>query len=313
MRAAEGSTGSQAIRGVLFRTNTETRESRATTGPTLAAMGSLAADTVVDGGGGRYTAEVSSEWEIWGPMGGYAASLALRAAAAEVADLGLAPASFTCQFFRPAAFEPVDLAVEVRRATRRTAATSIRMTQGGDPILDAQCWFAAVPEVVRHDHAAPHDAGTPLDHPDVRELTDEPVFFPFWANLESRPIDWIDDWDTYPGGEPVWSQWLRFVPDSEFDDPIVETCRLLILADLPSFPAASRAHPGSRPMAWIAPNVDLAVQFHRLERLGDWLLCTGTAPVAERGLIGFRSEVWTADGRLAATGSGQLVTRAVAP
>jgi len=33
--------------------------------------------------------------------------------------------------------------------------------------------------------------------------------------------------------------------------------------------------------------------------------------VAARGLIGFRSEVWTRDGRLAASGSGQLITRAV--
>ncbi len=101
------------------------------------------------------------------------------------------------------------------------------------------------------------------------------------------------------------------MPTETFADPVVEACRLLIMADLPSYPAATRAHPGSARPTWIAPNLDLAVQFHRLDDLGPWLLSSGTAPVAEGGLIGFRSEVWTRDGRLVASGSGQLLTRTV--
>ena len=46
-------------------------------------MGDLAADTAVEPlGDGRYRASVSRDWEIWGPMGGYIASIALRAAGA---------------------------------------------------------------------------------------------------------------------------------------------------------------------------------------------------------------------------------------
>src|SRR5690606_39087820 len=107
--------------------------------------------------------------------------------------------------------------------------------------------------------------------------------------------------------------WLRFVPTASFEDPVLEACRLVLLADLPSYPAAIRAHPGSAVPAWVAPNLDLSVQFHRLDDLGEWLLCSGYAPVAERGLIGFRSEVHTADGLLAATGSGQLLVRPTPP
>ena len=46
-------------------------------------MGDLAADTAVtEVGEGRYTARLSRDWEIWGPMGGYVAATALRAAGA---------------------------------------------------------------------------------------------------------------------------------------------------------------------------------------------------------------------------------------
>ena len=44
-------------------------------------MGDLAVDRAVEPiGDGRYRAMVSQDWEIWGPMGGYVASIALRAA-----------------------------------------------------------------------------------------------------------------------------------------------------------------------------------------------------------------------------------------
>jgi acyl-CoA thioesterase len=63
----------------------------------------------------------------------------------------------------------------------------------------------------------------------------------------------------------------------------------------------------------VAPSLDLSVQLHRLDDLSDWLLIHGTAPIADRGLIGFRSEVWSADGRQVASGGGQLLSRAVPP
>ncbi len=271
-------------------------------------MGDLEVDTRVHGGDGHYTASPHEGWRIWGPMGGYVASIALRAAAAEVVG-GLLPASFTCQFFAPAEFRPVDLEVSVRRATRRTAALSVVMTQDDRPILDAQAWFAAEADLVDHDHANHHGLDGPDQYHPIEHYTDEKPPFPFWENFEGRIVDWIDDWDSYEGGDPWWAEWLRFLPTSTFDDPVLDACRLLILADLPSFPAATRAHPGSTG-GWVAPSLDLAVQFHRLERLGEWLLTVGIAPIADRGLIGFRSEVWTADHRLVASGSGQLLTRA---
>jgi acyl-CoA thioesterase-2 len=274
-------------------------------------MGDLAADTAVEGEHGHYTASLSEDWRIWGPMGGYIAAVALRACAAEV-DPSLPPASFSCQFASSARFDTVDIAVEVRRSSSRTALVSARLTQDGAPVLDAQAWFARSSTEVLHDHAPEHRYGSPDDHAPFDFSAIEPARFPFWENFDAKMVDFVEDWEHYPGGEPRWGDWLQFLPTASFTDPLLEACRLVLLADLPSFPAAIRAHAADN-RDWIAPNLDLSVQLHRLDALTDWLLVQGFAPVADRGLCGFRSEVWTGDGRLAATGSGQLLCRPAPP
>jgi acyl-CoA thioesterase II len=275
-------------------------------------VGAFEVDTRVEGGEGRYRAAPSEDWRIWGPMGGYVASIALRAAAAEVVG-ELLPATFQCQFFSPAEFREVDLVASVRRATRRTTAVAVSMTQDDRPVLDAQVWFAAEDDLVTHDHSSHHGLDGPDGYPPIDELVDpdEEPPFPFWQNFDTRPVSWVKDWESYEGGEPWWANWLRFAESPTFDDPVLEACRLVVVADLPSYPAASRAHPTSFSSQWVAPNLDLSVQFHRLSGLSEWLLSVGIAPVADRGLIGFRSEVWTSDHLLVATGSGQLLTRRV--
>ena len=160
-------------------------------------MGALDVDTAVRGSGGHYEVTPKEDWRIWGPMGRYAAWLALRAAAAEV-DPNLDRVAVVSVLLA-AAFESVDLIVEVRRSSRRTAATAVSMVQGGSPVLDAQIWFAAGSDLVRHDHAGSHPHGDPFDHPAVAELTDEEPPFPFWTNLDHRVVSWVEDWASYPG------------------------------------------------------------------------------------------------------------------
>ena len=135
---------------------------------------------------------------------------------------------------------------------------------------------------------------------------------PFWNNFEGKPLDWIEDWDAFPGGDPEWAEWVRFVPTSAFADPVLEAARLVLLADLPSFPAASARIPRPAHVRLAQPRSRGAVPPARTS-LGDWLLVQGVSPIADRGLMAFRSEVWSADGRQAASGSGQLLLRAVPP
>ena len=71
-------------------------------------MGDLEEDTAIERvGPGRYTAAVSPDWALIGPVGGYLASIALRAAGA-YASLPR-PASLSCQYLSRARFDTVDL------------------------------------------------------------------------------------------------------------------------------------------------------------------------------------------------------------
>jgi len=97
--------------------------------PLAAAMGDLAADTAVQGADGRFVADLSSEWEIWGPSGGYVASVALRAAAAHAGFER--PASFSCHFLSVARFEQVQIDVRTLRTSRRAESVAVSMSQDG--------------------------------------------------------------------------------------------------------------------------------------------------------------------------------------
>jgi len=274
-------------------------------------MGNLAVDTAVSGADGRYTATLSPDWEIWGPNGGYVASVALRAAAAHAAFDR--PASFSCHYLSVARFDTVDLEVRTLRRTKRAESVAVSMTQAGTPILEAIAWMVQGGDGIVHDHATMPEVAA---HDTLREISellppDAPLLYRFWQNFESKPLQWYDDPMDRPAGEPVFRNWYRYTPDATFDDAAVDACRSLILVDTMSWPAATRAHDPD--LAWMAPNLDLAVQFHRADPTAEWLLADGVAPVAEDGLIAFRSHVWTDRGALLATGSGQLLCRPVKP
>ena len=273
-------------------------------------MGDLAADTALEGADGHYAARLSRDWEIWGPNGGYVAGVALRAAGLHC---GMArPAAFSCHFLSVAAFDTVDVEVTTLRSSRRAASARVQMTQDGRAILDALVWMVSGPsDGLAHDFASKPDVAHHSDLKTIRELATpgtRPPFL-FWENFDAKPLKWVEDWENRPPGEPVWQQWLRFLPTATFEDPYVDACRLLIVADVCSWPAAAQAHRPNN--GFMAPNLDVNVQFHRPASAHEWLLADGFAAVAEDGLIGFRSHVWSDTGALLASGSGQLLCRPV--
>ena len=98
-------------------------------------MGDFEADTRVEGEpGGRYRAVLSRDWEIWGPNGGYVATIALRAAGREARIQR--PASFAAHFLGVARFEPVDVEVRALHQGRRSESFHVSVRQAGRPILE---------------------------------------------------------------------------------------------------------------------------------------------------------------------------------
>ena len=275
-----------------------------------------AATAVLAAGDGRYTAVVDRRWEVWGPMGGYVAALALRAAGASSSFSR--PASFSCHYLVPAAFAPVELAVQVLRSGRTAESLRVTMTQGDRHVLDALVLAVADLDGLEHDDAEPPAVDGPDGLPTVEDLLpddlDEP-FYPFWRNLEERPLDWNPVWPPPGPLDPRLREWMRFRPESTFDDPWVDAARSVILLDVCGWPAASRHHAHRWPdrPEWMAPNVDLYVAFHEPAAADPWLLIDGHAPSGGAGLIGWTGRVWSTDRRLVASGAGQLLCRPVPP
>ena len=158
-------------------------------------MGDLEVDTAVRPcGDGRFEATLSADWEIWGPMGGYVAACALRAAGA--ATEHTRPASFSCHYLRVAEFGTVDIRVETRKRGRAASSQRVEISQGGRAILDASVWTVSDNEGLEHDETNPPDVPDPDGLPTIQELLpdDAPPPFAFWRNLDAKPIEFEVDW-----------------------------------------------------------------------------------------------------------------------
>jgi acyl-CoA thioesterase len=134
----------------------------------------------------------------------------------------------------------------------------------------------------------------------------------FWNNFEQRPLEWLPpaEWAAREAGDPGFLSWYRYVPRDTFDDPFVDAGRALLLADTVGWPAAVRAYGSELP--YYAPSIDVTVRFHACAPETPWLLVEGRSPVARDGLVASTVSVWSADGRLLASGGQQMLCRPAA-
>jgi acyl-CoA thioesterase len=254
----------------------------------------------------RYRAVLDSDWMTWGPLGGYVAAIALRAAGA--ATSFDRPASFACQYLSVARFDAVELEVEPLRGGRRTEALRVTMTQVGNRILDANVWAVGANQGLEHDYTQPPDVPPLADLADIRELMPDRPQRGFFKNLDRRPIDWTPESDRKVR-DPLMRGWYRFRPTPSAEERFVDAARAVILIDSFTWPATWPAHPSDGPSPWIARNLDLHVRFHHDPRPHEWLLCETRADLAADGLIGTNGSVWSPQGHLIAAGSSQLFCR----
>jgi acyl-CoA thioesterase-2 len=266
----------------------------------------FAADTAVhrvgvDGDVTRLRAELSPAWEVWGPVGGYVAAIALRALAAGT-ELPR-PASFHCNFLSVARFGAVDLEVATLRRGKRSHALRVAMTQQAMPILTATAWFVADGMAgLAHEHAIAPDVAPPHALKSYAEVADNYAdWYPFWRSVEGRPVDGAEP------RPPTWHTWMRLLATPRPLDPVTEAGRLLLWLDMMMWNAADAPHPWPPP--YLAPNLDLSASFHELAPGEEWLLCDAHAPVAREGIIGCRGHLWTQAGRLLASANATLFCR----
>lgn len=249
---------------------------------------------------GSYTAQLSKDWEIWGPNGGYLATIALRAAGM-VAQIKR-PASFYCHFLSSPAFDTVELKVSLLRGGRRAESLAVQMTQQGKPVLQAMVKTAAEAPGYSHQHPSAPTVplpGTLKTYEELFPARRRPPFS-FWENIERRPAEQSTSEERQA---PLIREWARFRPIACFEDPFLDAARALILLDTYGFPAAYRHY---RSWEYLAPNLDTGVWFHHFSPACEWLLVDSECAVADGGLMGVGGRVWDEAGRLLASGSAQL-------
>jgi acyl-CoA thioesterase II len=265
--------------------------------------GDFVADTRVEGSGGRYRAVLSPEWQVWGPLGGYLAAIALRALGAE-SDLPR-PATFHCLFLAAARFGEVEIEVTSLRRGGRSQALAMRMMQQGRPVLAASGWTVAEGmSGLEHDRSEMPAVPRPealRSYAELAENYDE--WFPVWRTIDGRPVVWSDD-----PGPPLWQTWMRLFSTPDLSDTFLEAARNVMWLDLMMWNAASTPH-RPWPLSHIAPNLDLAASFHASSPGDEWLLCDAHAPVGRDGLLGCSGRVWSPGGCLLASGVSTLFCR----
>ena len=272
-------------------------------------MGDLALDTAVEAlGDGRYSANISRDWNLWGPVGGYLAGIALRAAGAE--SVMPFPASLSCHYLSPAKFGPVDVTVRSLRRSRRAESLEIRLEQDGSPVASALVWALAGglpgPEAAwLPGPKAPPPCELDRFDPAVtmgQEMADNMTY---WRNVDIRQV-YFEGESREPGGEPMLRSWEKYLPRSTFGDPWTDACRELISIDVAVFPAAAKGFPVP---SFVAPSLDLYVAFHAPAPQDEYLLIEARGAAAGAGLLSGHARIWSADGTLAASGTSQLLCR----
>lgn len=247
-----------------------------------------------------FVARLSKDWEIWGPNGGYLATIALRAAGA-VAQIRQ-PASFYCHFLSSPTFDVVKVDVSALKRGRRAESFVVEMTQAGKPILHALVKTAADAPGYSHQHPDAPEVPPPEELKTYERLepTKQRPAFSFWENIERRPVE---RGTSDEPRAPTLLEWTRYLPRVCFIDPFLDAGRALILLDTFGFPAAYQRY---RSWEYLAPNLDTSAWFHHFNPGCEWLLIDNECVVADRGLMGVSGRVWDTDGRLLATGSAQL-------
>lgn len=267
-------------------------------------MGTLQDDTRIRTVGGKFTAEISRDWEIWGPSGGYLSAVALRAAGTVAPD-DHRPASYSCQYLSAGSFGPIDIEAEPVRRGRTAWCIDVALIGGGKRFLQAQVWTTSKMDGPRKvDRRMPDVPGPDALRPVEELLPADTRQHPFSKHFDSRHVTFID-WKTFDPRGSVAEHWYRFRDFDAEGDVFLDCARPLLMIDMMPWPAFHRGLE-IKP-DYIAPSLDVTAWFHEPPGASQWLLCDARSDVALGGLINGRVDVWSQDGRPIASGGSNLL------
>lgn len=268
-------------------------------------MADFLADTgiaSVPGEPDRYRAQLSPAWAVWGPNGGYLAAIALRAAMAR--SRLPRPASFHCHFLAVGEFAPIEIHAVSLGGGKRGESLRVEIHQQDRLLLAGSVWMVADGmEGFEHDFGAPPQIAAASELRRYQDLAgvEYDQWYPIWRSIEGRPSRWRQ-----PPGRPEWHTWLRF-NQTTFPDRQADALRQVFWLDFPGWNATISAH--QWPFRFLAPNLDLMVQFHRFAPGEEWTLVDGVALLAADGLVGCVARLWSESGKLLATGTTKHMSR----
>lgn len=267
-------------------------------------MGTLTQATDLSASGDGFSVDLDPDWEGWGPAGGYLAAIALRAASGVVPH-GQRPVTLQAQFLSKAERGKARVDVKIGKPGAASLVT-VALSQSDRCFFQAQIWTTsrtAGPgshRLVMPEAPPPEELSTLEEH--FSDLGRSLVTF--WSKLDCRPVEF-----RAPGGAPAQNdrlqRWYRFredgVPATSFD----RAARAAILIDANIWAAHWRMLVDEPDYA--GPSLDLTVWFHDVSRCSDWLLLDAASPTAGDAIVHGTGRIWTADGRLVATGGGNCL------
>jgi acyl-CoA thioesterase len=272
---------------------------------------------------GKYRCNVSEAWKMWTPVGGYMSAIALRGA--QAASSMARPVSMTCHYLNEAQFGPAELDVTMLASTERAESLLVRMTQNGTDILTALVSAAPLdlqgPEITFHgapEVTDPEGMSATLLFDDAAKLVGDQ---PYFDRLDLRMVKGLPESRSYPYMRELPEEelierrfeprkdahirgWSRVLNGAGGKDPWVDACRSVIVCSGMMFPVA--ADPFTPPLRFIAPTINLTVDFHSFDPEQEWLLSDATGAAAHDGVIGVDTRLWSRGGDLLATAQAQL-------
>jgi len=257
----------------------------------------------------RFSASLSEEWEIRGPLGGYVLGVALRAAGA--AGAYPQPVSASCSFVRRVVAGPVSGSVRALRRGRSACAQRVSLEQDGALVMDVVVWSTPTPDddggELDHDDACCPVTGGPTE---AAARGPDDALPSFWRNVETIPVTLAPVWPPESALDPLWREWIRLRQPIGKHDAWLGAAYIATLMDLHSWIPAWRRH-AWRNLPFVAASLALHVTFSGMGRATDWLLTDGHAPLVVDGVIGWTGRLWSDSGQLVASGTGETLWRKV--